>query len=142
MFLRWSVKRKLLICLFLLSCALTVLTVSGGHGIYSFRALTKVIRQRATELPAAPTKSSAARKEPAAATGPWRIQLGAFSQRSSAEALYKSLAGKAALAGRTPHYVAVGSVTRLQVGPFPSSAAAQAACAALSGQACFPTLAK
>jgi hypothetical protein len=96
----------------------------------------------ATELPAAPTKSSAARKEPAPATGPWRIQLGAFSQRSSAEALYKSLAGKPVLAGRTPHYVAVGSVTRLQVGPFPSSAAAQAACATLAGQACFPTLAK
>ena len=75
------------------------------------------------------------------ATGNWRIQLGAFSQRGSAEALYQRVSGKAALAGRSPFYIAAGSVTRLQVGPFASRAAAQAACGSI-GTACFPVAAK
>jgi hypothetical protein len=75
------------------------------------------------------------------ASGAWRIQLGAFAQRGSAEALYQRLSGKAALAGRGPFYVAAGSVTRLQVGPFASKAAAAAACSSL-GTACFPVPAK
>jgi cell division septation protein DedD len=69
------------------------------------------------------------------ATGAWRIQLGAFSQRSSAEALFHKLSGK--LAGRQAYYIPVGAITRLQVGPFESKAAAAAACRAV-GQACFP----
>jgi len=75
--------------------------------------------------------------QPAAvpATGSWRIQLGAFSQRSSAEALFRKLSGK--LAGRQAYYVPAGAVTRLQVGPFENKAAAAAACRAM-GQACFP----
>lgn len=78
---------------------------------------------------------------PTAASGGWRIQLGAFSQRGAAEALYHRLSGKAALAGRSPFYVAAGGVTRLQVGPFASKAAAAAACGSL-GTACFPVAAK
>ena len=73
------------------------------------------------------------------ATGSWRIQLGAFSQRSSAEALFRKLSGK--LAGRQAYYVPAGAVTRLQVGPFESKAAAAAACRAM-GQACFPVSGK
>jgi cell division septation protein DedD len=80
----------------------------------------------------APAKSAPA----AAATGAWRIQLGAFSQRGAAESLYRRLASKPALAGRGPSYIAVGSMTRLQVGPFATKAAAAAACASL-GTACF-----
>jgi hypothetical protein len=68
-------------------------------------------------------------------TGSWRIQLGAFSQRASAEALFRKLSGK--LTGRQAYYVPAGAVTRLQVGPFESKAAAAAACRAV-GQACFP----
>jgi len=75
------------------------------------------------------------------ASGNWRIQLGAFSQKGSAEALFKRIAGNGALAGRQPYYVAAGAVTRLQVGPFASRAAAQSACNALK-QACFPVAAK
>jgi uncharacterized protein len=71
------------------------------------------------------------------ATGTWRIQLGAFSQRGSAEALYQRLSGSGALTGRKPFYVPVGSITRLQVGPFESKGAAAAACKAV-GTACFP----
>lgn len=75
---------------------------------------------------------------PAAASGAWRIQLGAFGQRGGAEALFRKLAA-GPLAGRQPYYTPVGTVTRLQAGPYPSKAAASAACATLSarGQACF-----
>ena len=75
--------------------------------------------------------------QPTPVTGGWRIQLGAFSQRGAAEALYQRVSGKAALAGRGPYYVASGSITRLQVGPFASKAAASAACGAI-GLPCFP----
>jgi hypothetical protein len=75
------------------------------------------------------------------AQGNWRIQLGAFGQRSSAEALYRRVAGKSALAGRSAIYVPVGSMTRLQVGPFESRAAAASACGSI-GTACFPVPAK
>jgi uncharacterized protein len=70
------------------------------------------------------------------ARGAWRIQLGAFSQKGSAEALYRKLAGSHALAGRRAFYIPIGAMTRLQVGPFESKAAADAACKAL-GTACF-----
>ena len=85
--------------------------------------------------PAAPLPSAPA----ASATGSWRIQLGAFSQKSSAEALYRKLSGSAPVAGHPAYYVAAGAVTRLQVGGFASKAAASAACSALSGrgQPCF-----
>jgi cell division septation protein DedD len=71
------------------------------------------------------------------ASGSWRIQLGAFSQKASAEALYGRLAGKPALAGRRAFYIPVGPITRLQAGPFESKAAAEAACRSV-GVACFP----
>jgi TPR repeat protein len=73
---------------------------------------------------------------PVPASGNWRIQLGAFSQRTSAEALFKKLSGQ--LAGRQPVYVSAGAVTRLQVGPYATRSAAAAACSQLHGQACFP----
>ena len=70
-------------------------------------------------------------------TGAWRVQLGAFSQRSSAEALFRKLSGSGALAGRQAFYIPVGAITRLQVGPFETRAAANAACAALKpGRLC------
>ena len=79
-----------------------------------------------------------------AATGNWRVQLGAFSKRASADALFQRLAGSGPLAGRRPFLIQVGAMTRLQAGPYESRAAAAAACAALSakGQACFPVAAK
>jgi TPR repeat protein len=89
--------------------------------------------------PKAPTVASAA-----PASGGWRVQLGAFSKRASAEALFKRLSGSGPLAGRRPFFIAAGAVTRLQAGPFESRAAAAATCAALSakGQPCFPVAAK
>lgn len=76
-------------------------------------------------------------KATAAARGAWRVQLGAFSARGSAEGLFRKLSGAPALAGRQPYYVAAGNVTRLQAGPFESRAAAAAACARLAPQPCF-----
>jgi cell division septation protein DedD len=110
-------------------------------------AATKASKGRNAQLkPAAPkpraTKPAAAKPAPAPiASGAWRIQLGAFSQRGGAEALYRRLSGKPALAGRAPFYISAGGVTRLQAGPFASRAAAAAACASL-GTACFPIPAK
>jgi cell division septation protein DedD len=77
----------------------------------------------------------------APSNGPWRIQLGAFSQRGSAEALYARLAGRPALAARRAFYIQAGAITRLQAGPFESKAAADAACRTL-GVACFAVPAK
>ncbi len=72
---------------------------------------------------------------PTSGRGGWRIQLGAFGQRSTAEALFAKLRGK--VGARQAYYVAAGKVVRLQVGPYDSRAAATAACGGLSGQACF-----
>jgi uncharacterized protein len=96
----------------------------------------------ATPKPAKAALPVAAPASVAPAVGAWRIQLGAFSQRASAEALYKRLSSNGALVGRSAIYVPVGAITRLQVGPFASRAAAQAACNALKGQACFPVAAR
>lgn len=95
----------------------------------------------------APPKAVAAKpavpppaKPELAASGSWRIQLGAFGQRKSAETLYAKLSGK--LAGRQAYYVPAGSVVRLQAGPFESRAAASGACARLAPQPCFPVEAR
>ena len=88
--------------------------------------------------PAAPMAVVArpAAKPAFAATGKWRIQLGAFGQRKSAEALSSKLSGR--LGGRQAYYVPAGAVVRLQVGPYESRAAAAAACSSLAPQPCFP----
>lgn len=97
-------------------------------------------RAATPRAPAAPPPRPAATAT-SSPSGNWRIQLGAFGQRGSAEALYQRVAGKPALAGRGPYYIASGSVTRLQVGPFASKGAAAAACSAI-GVPCFPVPAK
>jgi cell division septation protein DedD len=77
-------------------------------------------------------------------SGGWRIQLGAFGQRGSAEALFRKLSGGAPVAGRQMILVPAGAVTRLQIGPFDSKASAAVACRSLTarGQACFVVPAK
>jgi cell division septation protein DedD len=98
----------------------------------------KVVRTK----PVSPPASTAATRPPP--SGNWRIQLGAFSQRSSAEALFRKLSGNGALAGRSAAYLPSGKVIRLQVGPFQTRAAAANACRAVAarGQACFPVPAR
>lgn len=94
----------------------------------------------ATALANAEPKAAPAVTAPAPRGG-WRIQLGAFSQKGSAEALYSKVAEKAVLSGRRAYYIPVGNITRLQVGPFASKAAAEEACKSV-GIACFPVPAK
>ncbi len=93
-----------------------------------------VTKQAEAKPTPAPTKA------PVAVGGKWRIQLGAFGQRKSAEALLGKLSGK--LAGRQAYYVPAGAVVRLQAGPFESRAAASAACSRLAPQPCFPVEAR
>ncbi len=112
-------------------------------------AITKAAENKTPPAKPAPAKApSAATKKPVekaaptpiATSGPWRIQLGAFSKRASAEALFKKLSGK--LSGKQSYFVPAGAETRLQVGPYPTRPAAAAACATLGGQPCFPVAAK
>jgi TPR repeat protein len=97
---------------------------------------TKLAASKDPVPPAPPAKPTVA------ARGAWRVQLGAFSTRAAAERLFKTVSGKAALAGLQPFYVPVGKITRLQAGPFESRAAAASACAKLSPQPCFPVEAR
>ena len=126
-----------------LALAMAKAKAAPPPGAKPAKAKAKPAQVAQAEGPAktAPPASAPAKAAPAPAMGSWRIQLGAFSQRGSAEALYKKLAGNSALAGRQAYYVPAGAVTRLQAGPFASRAAAQAACNALK-QACFPVPAK
>ena len=101
----------------------------------------KKVAAKPIEPKTAALRPSPAPKGAVTAHGNWRIQLGAFSKRASAEALYSRLSGKKALAGRSAIYLAAGAVTRLQIGPFESRASAATACAAL-GTPCFPLPAK
>ena len=98
---------------------------------------------RATTASNAPPRPAApvANASSPPGSGAWRIQLGAFSQRGSAEALFRRLSGNGALSGKRPFFVPAGTVTRLQVGPFESKTAAERACRAV-GQACFAVPAK
>ena len=75
-----------------------------------------------------------------AATGDWRVQLGAFSDEGRARTLWSGLERQnASLTGLQPYLVKAGAVTKLQAGPFASQAAAKQVCDAVakSGQACF-----
>ncbi len=82
---------------------------------------------------AVPVAKPAPAPKPAAPSGNWRIQLGAFGTPGNAQALWNRIRGR--LGGAQPYYVKAGTVTRLQAGGFASKTAAARACAA-SGQPC------
>lgn len=64
-----------------------------------------------------------------AASGNWRVQLGAFGDQNKAKALWNNLEKRVpALNGMQPYLVAAGSVTRLQTGPFATKAQAGKMC--------------
>lgn len=92
--------------------------------------------------PPARTAEPAPRPQaPAAMTGPWKVQLGAFSQAGGADRLWARLEGNPALAGAQKLLERQGNITRLKAGGYASRAAAQAACNRLksSGQDCLVT---
>lgn len=104
------------------------------------KGVALALRKAKTSPPAAKSPAPAGTvPPPPPASGGWRIQLGAFSKRSSAEALFARLSQRPQLAGKQMVLVPVGAMVRLQVGPYPSRTAAAAACAALAkgGQGCF-----
>ena len=96
-------------------------------------AAAKSAPAAAKPIPVAPKPAPAAQP---AANGSWRVQLGAFSARASAEAQFAKVSAK--LPGRQAYFVPAGKVIRLQAGPFENRAAATAACAKLSPTPCFP----
>lgn len=77
----------------------------------------------------------------ASASGPWRVQLGAFGVAGNAEAMWARVRGRPELAGHGKLLVPAGSVTKLQAGGFASEADARSACARLSaaGFSCLAT---
>ncbi len=101
---------------------------------------SKEVAEQIAPPASAPAKVATPAPSAASSSGGWRIQLGAFGQRASAQALFERLRGK--LGARQAYYIPVGKVTRLQVGPYESRAAAATACASLGGQACFPVAAR
>lgn len=78
----------------------------------------------------APTPKLAAPKP--AASGPWRVQLGAFGVLGNAEALWGKIKGRPELAGHPRALVPAGRLTKLQATGFASKAEADAACARLT----------
>lgn len=93
----------------------------------------------AVKTPSPATKPAVA-KPAAAATGPWRVQLGAFGLAANADALWAKVKGRPELAGHRRIDVAAGKVRKLQAGGFASREAAAKACTALaaSGLSCIP----
>ncbi len=76
-----------------------------------------------------------------AATGAWKIQLGAFGVAANADALWAKLRARPELAGHARIDVRTGAVTKLQAGGFTSQSTAQAACKTLAaaGFTCIAT---
>lgn len=89
-------------------------------------APSKVAASPSVPKPAAST--SPAQKPAAAASGPWRLQLGAFAIRSNADGLWNRVKSRPEVAGRTKLMLPTGRVTRLMVEGYPDQSSAQAAC--------------
>lgn len=91
----------------------------------------------------APAAKPPAPTAPAATTasGPWKLQLGAFSVPGNADKLWARVGGKGALAGKSKVVQPAGRLTRLLAGGWASESAAQAACKALkaNGVDCLVT---
>jgi len=94
-------------------------------------------RQVAAKTPTQPAPAPAR----AANTGPWRVQLGAFSVAGNADKLWAQLSRRPELAGRTKLMVPSGKVTRLLAGGYATQDQAAAACRALrsAGHDCLVT---
>lgn len=88
----------------------------------------------------APVARLEARTAPAARTGRWLVQVGAFRSRASAEARFEAVKSSVpSLADLQPFLQDAGALTRVRAGPFASRADADKACRAIraTGQACF-----
>ncbi|MBA4091504.1 MAG: hypothetical protein C0494_13065 [Sphingobium sp.] len=96
-----------------------------------------VARPKPAPEPARPAPTAAA----PAASGGWRVQLGAFGEEARARALWSQLSRKVSgLSAYQPYLVKAGAVTRLQAGPLASSNDAARLCGAIkaAGADCMP----
>ena len=75
------------------------------------------------------------------ASGPWKLQLGAFGVQGNAQKLWTQLSVRPELQGKTRVLELAGRLTKLLAGGFASKAEADAACAKLkaAGQVCVVT---
>ena len=110
-------------------------------------ALARVDEAQQTAPPAVITelaKPKPARKlaaQEGSASGRWRVQLGAFSVPTNADALWNRVKDRPELSGRTRINAGSGKVTRLLAGGFANEAEATRACSRLtaSGISCLVT---
>jgi TPR repeat protein len=89
-----------------------------------------------------PTRvASAPQATPSATTGPWKVQLGAFSVSGNAEKLWTQLSSRSELSGKIKLVVSSGRLIKLLAGGYASRTAADQACAGLkrAGQGCLVT---
>ncbi len=90
----------------------------------------------------APAPAQTERTEtPAAASGAWRVQLGAFSSADNARRQWSQVSRRVAALGKLqPSYPKAGALTRLRAGSFTSRADAERICSAVraAGAACIP----
>ncbi len=91
--------------------------------------------------PAPPAAEPAASPKTDAATGNWRVQLGAFGVAANADSLWNKVRNRPEIAGHPRQLVPAGKVTRLLATGFASQSAAQSACSRLSaaGFSCLVT---
>lgn len=78
---------------------------------------------------------------PPRASGPWKVQLGAFGVAGNAEALWNRIKARPEIAGHPRMLSPAGKLTKLQATGFASKADADAACTRLTagGFGCIPT---
>jgi cell division septation protein DedD len=110
------------------------ITAGTGKGTSAPASLAKAAPKTAAK-PAAPPPS-----RPALATGPWRVQLGAFGQAANADALWAKIKGRSELAGHPRSDARSGAITRLQASGFATHDDAATACSRLTaaGFTCIP----
>ncbi|MDC0886547.1 SPOR domain-containing protein [Altererythrobacter sp.] len=91
-----------------------------------------------TRAPSAPARQAT---PSAIRSGPWKVQLGAFSVQSNADKLWSRLSGRTELRGTAKLLIPAGRLTKLQAGGYGSRGEAQTACNALkrTGQGCLVT---
>lgn len=99
-----------------------------------------VIQPAPAPVAAPPAAKAAPAPVRTAATGNWRVQLGAFGDQNKAKALWNTLEKRVSgLNNLQPYLVAAGNITRLQAGPFATKAQASKMCSTVkaSGNDCI-----
>ncbi|MEP2104111.1 MAG: SPOR domain-containing protein [Parasphingorhabdus sp.] len=99
-----------------------------------------VVKPAPAPVVATPVKKPAPAPVRTAATGNWRVQLGAFGDQNKAKVLWNNLEKRvSALNSLQPYLVAAGKITRLQAGPFATKAQASKVCGSVkaSGNDCI-----